>query len=461
MQTQKPAVSLLSTLNSNAPQARQGGGNAKPDISFNQVLSREVARQPERPAVHDTPPAPQNVNKAQENADKNSNSGPLPPQNQAQNADNANTQNASGTNATNNGNNNANNGNASTKAQDGSSADKADDKSAAELAQGDAAAATTLDPTAALLALVASFNTPQATAGKAAPVAEAQVASVATAGSKSDKTTDALSRAVAATDSKGEKAQDPFARLLPADAKAAPESANLDNAAAPKAATAKAEPATQLSGNEARAEVVPQQAANAENLSASAQGARAGAQGAKAINLGQQTQGEGNTQITGVAQASAAANTPAIAKLQTQLAPRVGNPGWDQALGQHVVYMASSGTQTASMTLNPPDLGPLQVTLHISNDQASASFTAAQPEVRAALEAAMPKLREMMSEAGISLGNATVSTNLPNQQQQSGQGEQSQRQSGGQFDNSSNDEIPRTVVTRSISQALGMVDTFV
>ena len=77
--------------------------------------------------------------------------------------------------------------------------------------------------------------------------------------------------------------------------------------------------------------------------------------------------------------------------------------------------MAAGGGQGATMELSPPDLGPMQVVLGISNDHATVAFTSAQPEVRQALEAAVPKLREMMSDAGIQLGNATVSAGTGNQ----------------------------------------------
>ena len=99
---------------------------------------------------------------------------------------------------------------------------------------------------------------------------------------------------------------------------------------------------------------------------------------------------------------------------------RVGTPGWDQQLGQKIVWMVAGGEQSASLTLNPPDLGPLQVVLSVSNDHADATFTASQPEVRQALEAALPRLREMMSEAGIELGQATVSAGMSNRQDGAG-----------------------------------------
>lgn len=113
---------------------------------------------------------------------------------------------------------------------------------------------------------------------------------------------------------------------------------------------------------------------------------------------------------------------PALESLATpmeaaspRLAPTVGTPAWNQALGDKIVWMAAGAQQSATLTLNPPNMGPLQVVLNVSNEQATASFFSAQPEVRQALEAAFPRLREMMNEAGIQLGQATVSADTPQQ----------------------------------------------
>lgn len=100
-----------------------------------------------------------------------------------------------------------------------------------------------------------------------------------------------------------------------------------------------------------------------------------------------------------------------------RLAPRVGSTAWDNALGQRVVWMAGAHEQTASLTLNPPDLGPLQVVLSVTNNQADAMFVATQPEVRQALEAALPRLRDMLGEVGVTLREATVSADSRESQQ--------------------------------------------
>lgn len=142
-----------------------------------------------------------------------------------------------------------------------------------------------------------------------------------------------------------------------------------------------------------------------------------------------------------------------------KLTPQVGSPAWDQALGQKVVWMVGGSQQSASLTLNPPDLGPLQVVLHVSNGQADASFTANQPEVRQALEAAMPKLREMMSDAGIQLGQATISAGMPDQQNKSAE-QSSQNGRGFGQNNDSGDNPIRITGTTKITTGLGLVDTF-
>jgi flagellar hook-length control protein FliK len=139
---------------------------------------------------------------------------------------------------------------------------------------------------------------------------------------------------------------------------------------------------------------------------------------------------------------------------------RVGTPGWDQQLGQKIVWMVAGGEQSASLTLNPPDLGPLQVVLSVSNDHADATFTASQPEVRQALEAALPRLREMMSEAGIELGQATVSAGMSNRQDGTG-GEAGRGFAGARGHAAAADSAGLPSAASAVRAALpGMVDTF-
>ena len=153
----------------------------------------------------------------------------------------------------------------------------------------------------------------------------------------------------------------------------------------------------------------------------------------------------------------AAANNTNITGSQTNNLTQVGTPNWNQSLGQKVVWMLSNEVQSASLTLNPPDLGPLQVVLNVSNNQANASFIATQPEVRQALEAALPKLREMLGNAGIELGQANVSAGT--HQQHGSYGEQ--QSASGSLKGNESSLIPSTITTGSTRVVhQGLVDTF-
>ncbi len=146
------------------------------------------------------------------------------------------------------------------------------------------------------------------------------------------------------------------------------------------------------------------------------------------------------------------------------LTPHLGTPAWDQAVGQKVVWMVAGGQQTAELTLNPADLGPLQVVISVNNDQANASFFSAQPEVREALESAMPKLRQMMSDAGIQLSGFSVGTQSSNQGNQAQQfsGDRPASQSHNNTRDVGNDPVSSTSIikTSKITTKDGLVDTF-
>ena len=106
--------------------------------------------------------------------------------------------------------------------------------------------------------------------------------------------------------------------------------------------------------------------------------------------------------------------------------PRVGSADWGTAVGDKVLWMANQNHQIAELHLNPPNLGPLEVRLSISSDQASALFVSHHSAVREAIETALPRLREMLADSGITLGNVTVGSESFSQQQPSN------RQGGGE-----------------------------
>lgn len=108
-------------------------------------------------------------------------------------------------------------------------------------------------------------------------------------------------------------------------------------------------------------------------------------------------------------------------------APQISVPlqdgRWAQDFSEKVVWLARNDQQTAQISINPPQLGPMQITLNLAGDQVSAIFASPHAEVRQAIQDAMPQLREMLAGAGINLGQANVGAQLP--QQNSGTPQQS------------------------------------
>ncbi|PLR47316.1 hypothetical protein CYR40_09130 [Chimaeribacter arupi] len=86
------------------------------------------------------------------------------------------------------------------------------------------------------------------------------------------------------------------------------------------------------------------------------------------------------------------------------------------------------GQQSAELRLHPEDLGALQISLKIDNDQAQLHFASPHQQVRAAVEAAMPHLRTALAESGINLGQSSVGSDAGGWQQAQ---QQSAQQQGG------------------------------
>ena len=122
------------------------------------------------------------------------------------------------------------------------------------------------------------------------------------------------------------------------------------------------------------------------------------------------------TLTQGEAEATKLSNPAIAAERRAQLPVGLQSIGlpvthekWGQALGQRVVYMANQQVQQAQITLNPDKLGPVQVRLQIDRDQKVSVLMVAQHGVtREALEAALPRLREMLEQSGIEVSSVDI-----------------------------------------------------
>lgn len=133
----------------------------------------------------------------------------------------------------------------------------------------------------------------------------------------------------------------------------------------------------------------------------------------------------GASPLSGLTASAQPMSGQAVASAQSALSlpvqPNMQNPAWGQVMSSRVAWMAKEGIQEAELRMNPARLGPVEVKLHVQNDQASVTFLAQQSATRDALEQALPRLRESFAENGMQLTDAQVGE----QEQQQEQSEQS------------------------------------
>jgi flagellar hook-length control protein FliK len=94
----------------------------------------------------------------------------------------------------------------------------------------------------------------------------------------------------------------------------------------------------------------------------------------------------------------------------------VGSSDWNDELGTHLTWMTLKGLETGSLRVSPEHLGPVEVKISVQNGDASVWFTANHPDARAALEQALPRLREMFASQGMNLADSGVSRQSLSQQ---------------------------------------------
>ncbi|WP_202983553.1 flagellar hook-length control protein FliK [Ferrimonas lipolytica] len=123
-------------------------------------------------------------------------------------------------------------------------------------------------------------------------------------------------------------------------------------------------------------------------------------------------------------------------------------------LRDRLQMMVNTDKLSAEIRLDPPELGALQVRIQMNGDQANVQIVTQQGQAKDMIEQALPRLREMLQEQGLQLGQTDVS-----QQQAGDDGGQQQPGHGAGFssDNSDSDVEMVTVTGRTDS---GGIDYF-
>jgi flagellar hook-length control protein FliK len=141
--------------------------------------------------------------------------------------------------------------------------------------------------------------------------------------------------------------------------------------------------------------------------------------------------------------------TPTFTQLDTPL----HSPNWGSALSQRVTWMIKDAIQNANITINPPNLGPIEVRIQTDAlQQTSVQFFSNHAEVRQALSDHLPTLRTMMSQNGLQLGQADVGSG--------GQFNQQHQQSSAHARKQSQAFQSQTIGFAESYEGVGLINTF-
>lgn len=134
------------------------------------------------------------------------------------------------------------------------------------------------------------------------------------------------------------------------------------------------------------------------------------------------------------------------------IATPVQHPNWGQAVGERLVWAVRQDISQARIRLDPPHLGPLEISIDVQDDQTRVSIAAHHAVTRDTLEAELPRLRLMLADAGF----ASVDVNVSQQQEERHAGAQAGGARGGFAEPMAGEEQELPVQR----QGLGLVDHY-
>ncbi|MBI2801307.1 MAG: flagellar hook-length control protein FliK [Gammaproteobacteria bacterium] len=89
------------------------------------------------------------------------------------------------------------------------------------------------------------------------------------------------------------------------------------------------------------------------------------------------------------------------------------SPRFAEGFAQQVTVLAEQGIHHALLSLNPPELGPIEVRISMHENGASIHLASQHGMVREAMTDALPRLRELLDQAGVRVGDTGVGAQLP------------------------------------------------
>lgn len=145
---------------------------------------------------------------------------------------------------------------------------------------------------------------------------------------------------------------------------------------------------------------------------------------------------------------------PAADPVQVEIARPVGTSAWTQDVTGALAHAISVRHTSAQLHLHPESMGPVDVRISVTGNEANVQLVAAHAATREALENALPALRDLLGSQGLALGQAAVESRA--QQDSPPPSGQPQHAAGG--------DAPRTAAVEdapaTVARVLRLLDVF-
>ena len=128
----------------------------------------------------------------------------------------------------------------------------------------------------------------------------------------------------------------------------------------------------------------------------------------------------------------------------------INRKDFTDAVKDKVMVMINQKIKQLEIRLDPPELGSMHVKLNMQNEQAAVNFVVQNQQAKEALEQNMDKLKDMLAQSGVDVGDANIEQQ--NQQAQEG-GEVSQHQGNRQGSDGQHSEDEITISAANLYKA--------
>ena len=127
-------------------------------------------------------------------------------------------------------------------------------------------------------------------------------------------------------------------------------------------------------------------------------------------------------------------------------------------MATHVRVLKSRSGGEVKLNLHPAELGRMSISVSTDGNDTRVAFVVETPQARQVVEAAMPRLREMLDSAGLSLSDSDVSEQRNRQSEGSDGG--SRQQNGGTSSSDGDDAPGHTAISLTLDPDR-LVDTYI